>query len=57
MKICWNLRFAVLTTLLLLAACNSKEPLYQEQGYVFGTLVEVSVYGEEIGRASCRERV
>ena len=47
MKICWNLRFAVLTTLLLLAACNSKEPLYQEQGYVFGTLVEVSVYGED----------
>ena len=25
----------------------SKEPLYQEQGYVFGTLVEVTIYGEE----------
>lgn len=31
---------------LLLTACG-KEPLYQEQGYVFGTLVEVTVYGEE----------
>ncbi len=29
----------------LLSACG-KEPLYQEQGYVFGTLVEVSIYGE-----------
>ena len=35
-----------------LAACGSKElPTYQEQGYVFGTLVEVSVYGEEEARA------
>ncbi len=25
----------------------SKEPLYQEEGYVFGTLVEVTIYGEE----------
>jgi len=32
--------------MLLLAACEGKEPLYQEQAYVFGTLVEVSVYGE-----------
>ena len=28
-----------------LSGCG-KEPLYQEQGYVFGTLVEVSIYGE-----------
>ncbi|HEX5363543.1 MAG TPA: FAD:protein FMN transferase [Gallionella sp.] len=34
----------------LLTACG-KEPLYQEQGYVFGTLVEVSVYGEDEARA------
>lgn len=34
----------------LLVACG-KEPLYQEQGYVFGTLVEVSVYGEPEPRA------
>lgn len=31
---------------LLLAACG-KEPLYHEQGYVFGTLVDVSIYGLE----------
>lgn len=30
---------------LLLCACG-KERLYQEQGYVFGTLVDVTVYGE-----------
>jgi len=36
----------VVAALLLLAACEGKEPLYQEQGYVFGTLVEISVYGE-----------
>ena len=34
----------------LLTACG-KEPLYQEQGYVFGTLVEVSIYGETGPRA------
>lgn len=39
----YSLRLAVLC--LLLSACG-KEPLYQEQGYVFGTLVEVTVYGE-----------
>jgi thiamine biosynthesis lipoprotein len=33
--------------LLMLAACSKEVPVYQEQGYVFGTLVEVSVYGEE----------
>jgi thiamine biosynthesis lipoprotein len=34
---------------LLLSGCESKEPekLYQEQDYVFGTLVEISVYGED----------
>jgi thiamine biosynthesis lipoprotein len=36
--------------ILTLTACG-KEPLYQEQGYVFGTLVEVSVYGEEDAKA------
>jgi thiamine biosynthesis lipoprotein len=35
---------------LTLTAC-SKEQLYQEQGYVFGTLVEVSVYGDDETRA------
>jgi FAD:protein FMN transferase len=36
---------------LLLAGCEGKEPLYQEQGYVFGTLVEISIYGEDEVRA------
>lgn len=45
-----TVRFAVLSVLLLLTACG-KEPLYQEQGYVFGTLVEVSVYGADEARA------
>ena len=35
----------LLVALMLLSGCG-KEPLYQEQGYVFGTLVEVSVYDE-----------
>lgn len=44
-------RFLAVAAILLLAACEGKEPLYQEQGYVFGTLVEVSVYGEDEIRA------
>jgi thiamine biosynthesis lipoprotein len=37
---------------LLFAACGHPEPqAYQEQGYVFGTLVEVSVYGEQDAKA------
>jgi thiamine biosynthesis lipoprotein len=40
----------VVIAALLLSACG-KEPLYQEQGYVFGTLVDVSIYGEEPARA------
>ncbi|HEU0187149.1 MAG TPA: FAD:protein FMN transferase [Gallionellaceae bacterium] len=34
----------------MLTACG-KERLYQEQGYVFGTLVEISIYGEDEVRA------
>ena len=49
----WPARPLILTLAMLLPACGNKasEPLYQEQGYVFGTLVEVSVYGEEESRA------
>lgn len=36
----------LLLATLLLSACG-KEPLYQEEGFVFGTRVEVSVYGED----------
>ncbi len=45
-------RIFVLALALSLAACGTKElPTYEEQGYVFGTLVEVSVYGEEDAKA------
>lgn len=41
---------------LLLAAflnsCSTKEPLYHSQHYVFGTLVDISIYGETDVRAS-----
>ena len=39
-------RIIVGLAMLLLVGCEGKEPFYQEQGYVFGTLVEISVYGE-----------
>ena len=42
--------FFPITVVFFLSACG-KEPLYQEQGYVFGTLVEVSVYGENEAHA------
>ncbi|HUW75640.1 MAG TPA: FAD:protein FMN transferase [Gallionella sp.] len=41
-----TIRLALIVVVLLFAGCQGKQPLYQEQGYVFGTLVEVSVYGE-----------
>ena len=37
--------------LLLLTACAKEPPTYQEQGYVFGTLVDVSIYGVDEPRA------
>ncbi|TAN83585.1 MAG: FAD:protein FMN transferase [Gallionella sp.] len=40
----------LLMSVLCLLGC-SKEPQYQEQSYVFGTLVEISVYGEPEPRA------
>ncbi|MEW5902753.1 MAG: FAD:protein FMN transferase [Pseudomonadota bacterium] len=43
-------RWLALAALLLLAAC-SKAPLYQEQAYVFGTIVDVSIYGEDEAKA------
>lgn len=45
------IRFLAVVAVLSLAACEGKEPLYQEQGYVFGTLVDVTVYGESEPRA------
>lgn len=37
--------FALVLALLALTGCG-KEPVYQQQAYVFGTLVEVTIYGE-----------
>ncbi|MDD5298883.1 MAG: FAD:protein FMN transferase [Gallionella sp.] len=45
------IRILAVVAILLLAACGGKEPLYQEQAYVFGTLVDVTVYGESEPRA------
>lgn len=43
-------RFLTVLLLLSLAGCG-REPLYQSQAYVFGTLVDVSIYGEPEERA------
>lgn len=43
-------RILLLSFCILLTACG-KEPFYQEQGYVFGTLVDVSIYGENEANA------
>lgn len=40
----------LLAVFLLLAGCG-REPLYQSQSYVFGTLVDISIYGEGEQRA------
>lgn len=45
------IRSAVMLLLSLLLSACGKEPIYQEQGYVFGTLVEVTVHGVEETRA------
>ncbi len=44
------LRLVLLSFALLLTACG-KEPFYQEQAYVFGTQVDVSIYGENETKA------
>ena len=41
----YSVRTIALLFAFLLSACG-KEQLYQEQGFVFGTLVDVTVYGE-----------
>ena len=46
-----TIRYLLPVTCLLLSACSKPPPVYQEQGYVFGTLVEVSVYGEPQAQA------
>ncbi|MBU1215647.1 MAG: FAD:protein FMN transferase [Gammaproteobacteria bacterium] len=46
MKTVW----ALLVAFLALTGC-SKQPFHQEQAYVFGTIVEVSIYGEDEDKA------
>ncbi len=43
-------RFTLLALALLLSSCG-KEPFYEEQAYVFGTQVDVSIYGVDDARA------
>ncbi len=49
------MKYLMMLAALLLPAQSltgcSKPPLYQEEGYVFGTRVEVSIYGEQEDRA------
>jgi len=44
------MRNFLLLLFIFLASC-SREPLYQSQSYVFGTLVDISIYGETDARA------
>jgi FAD:protein FMN transferase len=44
----WSL--CALLLALTLSGCG-RDPLYQSQSYVFGTLVDISIYGEEKARA------
>ena len=46
----WFRFLSLFLFVLALAGCG-KEPLYQQQSYVFGTLVEISIYGEDEARA------
>jgi thiamine biosynthesis lipoprotein len=41
--------YAILLALILLAGCGEK--LHKQQSYVFGTLVEITVYGEDAAKA------
>jgi len=45
-----HMRYCLILLILLLTSCF-KEPLYQSQSYVFGTLVDISIYGESQDRA------
>ncbi len=45
-----SLRFAFLLLTFAIAGCG-KEPLYQQQSFVFGTQVEISIYGADDAKA------
>ncbi len=38
--------------LFVLVACSQRDPLYRQQSYVFGTLVEISIYGVDEAKAA-----
>lgn len=40
------MRLLLVIYFLFLAACSPKEPLYNTQSYVFGTLIDITIYGE-----------
>ena len=40
------MRLILVFCLCFLASCSPKEPLYHTQSYVFGTLVDITIYGE-----------
>lgn len=43
--------FSLIAALTLLLASCGKEPLYQQQAFVFGTQIELSIYGAEEAKA------
>lgn len=43
--------FSLIAALTLLFAACGREPLYQQQSFVFGTQVEISIYGAEDAKA------
>ncbi len=45
------MRLILVFCLCVLSACSPKEPLYNTQSYVFGTLVDITIYGETEARA------
>ncbi len=47
----WRAVVCLLPSVLCLLSCSRELPVYQEQSYVFGTLVEVSIYGENENKA------
>jgi FAD:protein FMN transferase len=45
------MRLFLIFTFVFLSSCSKPEPLYNTQSYVFGTLVDITIYGESETRA------
>ena len=43
--------FLIFILSFFLASCTKPEPLYNTQSYVFGTLVDITIYGETEAKA------